>query len=58
VGRLLRILAGDVRTVKIRTGLVLDPTGGALGQYVAAFPIRPWRKIRKWKAVVVLDYFA
>jgi len=23
-------LAGDVRTVKIRTGLVLDPTGGAL----------------------------
>ena len=25
-------LAGDVRTVKIRTGLVLDPTGGALGR--------------------------
>ena len=25
-------LAGNVRTVKLRTGLVLDPTGGALGK--------------------------
>jgi uncharacterized protein (TIGR01777 family) len=30
-------LAGDVRTVKIRTGLVLDPTGGALGKMLPLF---------------------
>ena len=30
-------LAGDVRTVKIRTGLVLDPTGGALGKMLPFF---------------------
>ncbi|MEI8066888.1 MAG: TIGR01777 family oxidoreductase [Actinomycetes bacterium] len=30
-------LAGDVRTVKIRTGLVLDPTGGALGKLIPLF---------------------
>ena len=30
-------LAGDVRTVKIRTGLVLDPTGGALGRMIPLF---------------------
>ena len=30
-------LAGDVRTVKIRTGLVLDPTGGALGKMLPIF---------------------
>ena len=30
-------LAGDVRTVKIRTGLVLDPTGGALGRMLPLF---------------------
>ena len=30
-------LAGDVRTVKLRTGLVLDPTGGALGQMLPIF---------------------
>ena len=30
-------LAGDVRTVKIRTGLVLDPTGGALGKMLPRF---------------------
>lgn len=30
-------LAGDVRTVKLRTGLVLDPTGGALGQMLPLF---------------------
>jgi len=30
-------LAGSVRTVKIRTGLVLDPTGGALGRMLPLF---------------------
>ncbi|MCX6439048.1 MAG: TIGR01777 family oxidoreductase, partial [Actinobacteria bacterium] len=30
-------LAGDVRTVKIRTGLALDPTGGALGKMLPLF---------------------
>ena len=30
-------LAGDTRTVKLRTGLVLDPTGGALGKILPLF---------------------
>jgi len=30
-------LAGDVRTVKLRTGLALDPTGGALGKMLPIF---------------------
>ena len=30
-------LAGDVRTVKLRTGLGLDPTGGALGRMLPLF---------------------
>ena len=30
-------LAGDGRTVKLRTGLVLDPTGGALGRMLPLF---------------------
>jgi len=30
-------LAGDARTVKLRTGLVLDPTGGALGKMLPLF---------------------
>ena len=30
-------LAGDIRTIKIRTGLVLDPTGGALGKLIPLF---------------------
>jgi uncharacterized protein (TIGR01777 family) len=30
-------LAGETRTVKIRTGLVLDPTGGALGKMLPLF---------------------
>lgn len=32
-------LAGNVRTVKLRTGLVLDPTGGALGRMLPLFRI-------------------
>lgn len=32
-------LAGDVRTAKIRTGLVLDPTGGALGRMLPLFKL-------------------
>jgi uncharacterized protein (TIGR01777 family) len=30
-------LAGNVRTVKLRTGLILDPTGGALGKMLPPF---------------------
>ena len=30
-------LAGETRTVKLRTGLVLDPTGGALGRMLPLF---------------------
>lgn len=30
-------LAGEVRTVKLRTGLVLDPKGGALGRMIPLF---------------------
>lgn len=30
-------LAGDVSTIKLRTGLVLDPTGGALGRMLPLF---------------------
>ena len=30
-------IATDVRTVKVRTGLVLDPTGGALGKMLPLF---------------------
>ncbi len=30
-------LAGDVPTIKLRTGLVLDPTGGALGRMLPLF---------------------
>ena len=47
-------LAGDVRTVKIRTGLVLDPTGGALGRMLPLFRYG----LGQWKAMVVMDYFA
>jgi len=32
-------LAGEVRTVKLRTGLVLDPTGGALGRMLPLFRV-------------------
>jgi hypothetical protein len=32
-------LAGDTRTVKIRTGLVLEPTGGALGRMLPLFKL-------------------
>jgi len=30
-------LAGEVRTVKLRTGLILDPKGGALGRMIPLF---------------------
>jgi hypothetical protein len=30
-------LAGEVRTIKLRTGLILDPTGGALGRMIPLF---------------------
>lgn len=30
-------LAGDIPTIKLRTGLVLDPTGGALGRMLPLF---------------------
>lgn len=30
-------LAPSVRTIKLRTGLVLDPTGGALGRMIPLF---------------------
>jgi len=30
-------LASDIRTIKLRTGLVLDPTGGALGKMLPLF---------------------
>jgi len=32
-------IARDVRTVKLRTGLVLDPTGGALGRMLPLFRV-------------------
>ena len=32
-------IAHDVRTVKLRTGLVLDPTGGALGRMLPLFKL-------------------
>lgn len=42
-------LAGDVRTVKIRTGLVLDPTGGALGRMLPLFRFGLGGKLGKGK---------
>ena len=42
-------LAGDVRTVKLRTGLVLDPTGGALGKMLPLFRFGLGGKLSKGK---------
>ena len=42
-------LAGDVRTIKLRTGLVLDPTGGALGKMLPLFRLGFGGKLGKGK---------
>ncbi len=50
-------LAGDVRTVKIRTGLVLDPTGGALGRMLPLFKFGLGGKLgsgRQWWSWITL----
>jgi len=50
-------LAGDVRTVKIRTGLVLDPTGGALGRMLPLFRFGVGGKLgsgRQWWSWITL----
>ena len=36
-------LAGDIRTVKLRTGLVLDPTGGHLARCCPYFALAWWK---------------
>ena len=50
-------LAGDTRTVKIRTGLVLEPTGGALGRMLPLFRFGLGGKIgsgRQWWSWITL----
>ncbi|CAB4597674.1 MAG: TIGR01777 family protein [Actinobacteria bacterium] len=50
-------LAGDVRTVKLRTGLVLDPTGGALGKMLPLFRLGFGGKLgsgRQWWSWITL----
>ena len=50
-------LAADVRTVKIRTGLVLDPTGGALGKMLPLFRLGFGGKIgsgKQWWSWITL----
>lgn len=50
-------LAGDVRTVKLRTGLVLDPTGGALGKMLPIFRFGLGGKLsngRQWWSWITL----
>ena len=50
-------LAGEVRTVKIRTGLVLDPTGGALGKMLPLFRLGFGGKIgsgKQWWSWITL----
>ena len=50
-------LAADVRTVKIRTGLVLDPTGGALGRMLPLFKFGLGGKIgsgKQWWSWITL----
>ncbi|CAB4783839.1 unannotated protein [freshwater metagenome] len=52
-------LAGDVRTVKIRTGLVLDPTGGALGKMLPLFRLGFGGKLgsgkQRWSWITLHD---
>ena len=50
-------LAGDIRTVKLRTGLVLDPTGGALGKMLPLFRLGFGGKLgsgRQWWSWITL----
>jgi uncharacterized protein (TIGR01777 family) len=50
-------LAGDVRTIKLRTGLVLDPTGGALGKMLPIFRFGLGGKLsngRQWWSWITL----
>jgi uncharacterized protein (TIGR01777 family) len=50
-------LAAGVRTVKIRTGLVLDPTGGALGRMLPLFKFGIGGKLgsgRQWWSWITL----
>ena len=50
-------LAGAVRTVKLRTGLVLDPTGGALGRMLPLFRFGLGGKLgsgRQWWSWITL----
>jgi uncharacterized protein (TIGR01777 family) len=52
-------LAGDVRTVKLRTGLVLDPTGGALGKMLPIFRFGLGGKLsngKQWWSWITLHY--
>ncbi len=53
-------LAENVRTVKVRTGLVLDPTGGALGKMLPLFRFGLGGKLgsgRQWWSWITLrDY--
>jgi uncharacterized protein (TIGR01777 family) len=50
-------LAGSVRTVKIRTGLVLDPVGGALGRMLPLFRLGVGGKLgsgKQWWSWITL----
>ena len=50
-------LASGIRTVKIRTGLVLDPTGGALGRLLPIFRLGAGGKIgsgKQWWSWITL----
>jgi NAD dependent epimerase/dehydratase family enzyme len=51
-------IASPIRTVKLRTGLVLDPTGGALGKMLPLFRFGLGGKLGSGKTVVVLDHSA
>lgn len=53
-------IATDVRTVKVRTGLVLDPTGGALGKMLPLFRFGLGGKLGNgkqwWSWITLHDY--